>query len=52
MGITGNVVKNEKVVRIILGIILIPSGFFLTGSWRTWSIVAGAWLIVTAFVGY
>ena len=52
MAITKNVAKDEKVVRIILGIILVPLGFFLTGFWKPVSIVAGAWLILTAFVGY
>ncbi len=52
MAITKNVAKDEKVVRIILGIILVPLGFFLPGFWKPVSIVAGAWLILTAFVGY
>ncbi len=52
MVITKNIAKNEKLIRIISGVILIPLGFFMTGFWKPLSIAIGAWLIVTAFVGY
>ncbi len=52
MAIIKNIAKVEKLVRIISGIILIPLGFVLTGFWKPVSIAVGAWLVVTAFVGY
>jgi len=47
-----NVASGEKIVRIILGIILVVWGFFLSGFWRPASIVVGVLFLLTAFVGY
>jgi hypothetical protein len=52
MAITKNVPKIERVIRIILGIALIPLGFTVTGLWMPLSIVVGVSLMLTAFVGY
>ncbi len=52
MAINKNVAKVERVIRIILGIILIFWGFSLTGFWRPASIVVGVLLLATAFIGY
>ena len=52
MAISKNVAKVERVIRIILGIILVLESFFLTGLWRLVSVVVGVSLLLTAFVGY
>lgn len=52
MAVAKNVTKGEGIVRVILGVILIPLGFFLTGFWTPLSIVVGGFLVVTAFLGY
>ena len=52
MAMTKNVAKGEKVFRIILGVILMPLGFFMTGFWKPVTITAGALLVITAFGGY
>lgn len=52
MEITKNVVKVERLIRIVLGIIFVLLGFSLTGFWRPASIVAGVLLLLTAFIGY
>jgi len=52
MGIAKNVAGVERIGRIVLGIFLIPFGFFLPSFWKYLFIVAGASFILTAFVGY
>ncbi len=52
MAIPKNVPKIERIVRIILGVALIPLGFTVTGLWMPLSILAGVFLVFTAFVGY
>jgi len=52
MAISKNVAGIERTGRIVLGIILIPLGFFLPGLWKPLFIVGGASFILTAFVGY
>ena len=52
MPIPKNVPKIERVVRIVLGVALIPFGFSLAGLWKLLSIVAGGFLLFTAFAGY
>ena len=52
MAIRKNVAKREKEVRIVVGVMLIPMGFFLTGVWKLLCILAGVSLIITAFIGY
>lgn len=52
MAFMKNLAKGEKVIRIIIGIILVVWGFFLAGFWRPASIVVGCVLLVIAFSGY
>jgi sulfite exporter TauE/SafE len=52
MAISKNVAKVERVIRIILGIILILWGFSMGGFWRPASIVVGVLLLLTASMGY
>ena len=52
MEISKNVARVERVIRIILGIILVLDSFLLTGLWRLASIIVGVSLLLTAFVGY
>ena len=53
MAIRKNVAKAERPVRMIVGIVLIPLGFVLTGGlWKPLCILVGVSLILTAFVGY
>ena len=52
MAISKNVSGLERTGRIVIGIILIPFGFFLPGLWKPLFIVGGASFILTAFVGY
>ena len=52
MALSKNVAKVERVVRIILGIILILWGFSMSGLWRPASIVVGVFLLLTASIGY
>ncbi len=52
MAIAKNVLKTEGIVRIVFGVALIPLGYSLTGLWMPLSIVAGVFLMFTAFVGY
>jgi hypothetical protein len=52
MAISKNVSKTEGIIRIVFGVVLILSGYSLTGLWMPLSIIAGAFLMVTAFVGY
>ncbi len=52
MVITNNVVRGERILRVILGVMLILFGFFLAGFWKLLSIVVGGLLVLTAIVGY
>ncbi|MGD9031927.1 MAG: DUF2892 domain-containing protein [Desulfobacteraceae bacterium] len=52
MALSKNVAKVERVVRIILGIILILWGLSMSGFWRPASIVVGLLLLLTASIGY
>jgi hypothetical protein len=52
MGIAKNVAGVEKTGRIVLGVILILLGLFLSGLWQLLFIIAGVSFILTAFVGY
>jgi hypothetical protein len=47
-----NVGRGEGILRVVLGIILIISGFFLSGFWKPLSIAGGGILAVTAIIGY
>ncbi|NIM99525.1 MAG: DUF2892 domain-containing protein [candidate division Zixibacteria bacterium] len=52
MGPAKNVGQGEKVARLILGVVLIPLAFFLTGFWKPLFIVVGVFFLLTALVGY
>ena len=52
MGITKNLNRSEGIVRIILGAFLVIWGLFQSGLWKPLSLIVGALLILTAFVGY
>ncbi len=52
MAIGKNVAKGERPVRMIVGVMLIPLAFFLTGLWKPLLILVGVSLILTALVGY
>ena len=52
MAFMKNVATGEKVIRIIIGIILVVWGASLDGFWRPASIVVGCVVLVTAFAGY
>ena len=47
-----NLAGSERVIRAILGGILIVLGFFLPGFWKPLSLVLGLGLLFTAFVAY
>jgi hypothetical protein len=52
MAIARNVGKVERIVRIIIGVVLMLLGFVLTGFWGPAALVVGAVLVLTALVGY
>jgi hypothetical protein len=52
MDIRKNVGKGEGPIRIIVGSVLIPFGFFLKGLWKPVFILVGLSLILTPFIGY
>jgi len=47
-----NLVKGERILRIILGIILIIVGFYVPGFWKPLSFVLGLGFLFTAYVAY
>jgi hypothetical protein len=52
MAITKNVERGEGILRVIIGVIFIVFGLFLTGFWKPLSVVVGGLLVLTAIVGY
>lgn len=52
MAMVKNVAGVERVVRAVLGIVLIVVGFLLTGFWKPLSIIIGVCLVASAFAGY
>ena len=52
MGIAKNVAGVEKTGRIVLGMILVPVGFFLSGLWQLLFILAGAGFLLSGLLGY
>lgn len=52
MAIAKNVARGERILRIILGLVLILLGIFLAGFWKPLSIGVGGFLVLTAIVGY
>jgi len=47
-----NLVKGERIFRIILGSVLIIVGFYVHGFWKALSLVLGLCFLFTAFVAY
>jgi len=47
-----NLAQNERIIRVILGVILIIVGFLLPGFLKPLSMVLGLCLLYTAFVAY
>ena len=47
-----NLAQHERIIRAILGVILIIVGLLLPGFWKPLSIVLGLCFIFTAFVAY
>jgi uncharacterized membrane protein YccF (DUF307 family) len=47
-----NVGRGEGILRVVLGIILILLGFFLSGFWMLLSVVVGGILMLAAIIGY
>ncbi len=47
-----NVGRGEGILRAVLGIVLIFSGFFLSGFWKPLSIFIGGISALTAIIGY
>ncbi len=52
MGVTRNLGKAERVVRVVIGIILIAVGFALSGVWKVLSLAVGIGLMLTSLMGY
>jgi predicted phage tail protein len=52
MGIAKNVAGAEKTGRIVLGMILVPVGFFLSGLWQLLFIFAGVGSLLSGLLGY
>ena len=47
-----NLAKGERILRIILGFILIVVGFYVPGFWKPLSFFLGLCFLFTAFVAY
>lgn len=47
-----NLAQNERIIRVILGVVLIVVGFLVPGFWKPLSLVLGLCLLYTAFVAY
>ena len=47
-----NLAQNERIIRAILGGVLIIVGFLLPGFWKPLSLVLGLCFLFTAFVAY
>ena len=47
-----NLAQNERIIRVILGVVLIVVGFLLPGFWKPLSLVLGLCFLYTAFVAY
>jgi hypothetical protein len=52
MDMARNLGKGERMIRLLIGIVLIPLGFALTGIWKICAIVVGLGLILTSLMGY
>ena len=51
MAIDKNVAKRERLIKVVLGAMLIPLGFLLMGFWKL-SIGIGVFLVFATFVGH
>jgi hypothetical protein len=49
---TQNLARTERIIRAIVGVVLIIVGFYLTGFWKPLSLVLGLCLLFTVFVAY
>ena len=47
-----NLVKGERILRIILGVILIIVGFYVHGFWKLLFLILGFCFLVTASIAY
>jgi hypothetical protein len=47
-----NLQRTERIIRTILGIVLIFVGFYAHGFWKPLSLVLGLCFLFTAFVAY
>ena len=47
-----NLVRNERVIRAIVGVVLIIVGFFVHGFWKPLSLVLGLCFLFTAYIAY
>ncbi|MDY6839355.1 MAG: DUF2892 domain-containing protein [Thermodesulfobacteriota bacterium] len=52
MKINQNVSESERTARIVLGIILVPVGFFLSGLWMWLFVLAGTAFFLTGLIQY
>jgi hypothetical protein len=52
MATVKNLPKTERIIRAILGIVLIIVGFYVHGFWKPLSLVLGLCFLFTAFVSY
>jgi hypothetical protein len=52
MAVVKNLARAERIIRAILGVVLIVVGFYLHGFWKPLSYVVGLLLLFTAFVAY
>lgn len=49
---SSSVVGTEKILRLVVGVALIPLAFAVPGLWKVMSAGASAVLLVTAFAGW
>jgi hypothetical protein len=47
-----NLVRNERIIRVILGGVLIIVGFLVPGFWKPLSLVLGLCFLFTAYIAY
>jgi hypothetical protein len=47
-----NLARNERIIRVIVGVVLILVGFFVPGFWKPLSLVLGLCFLFTAYIAY
>ena len=52
MATVKNLPRTERIIRAILGVILIIVGFFVHGFWKPLSLVLGLCFLFTAYIAY